>query len=290
MTDKKRNPPSAATISKMSRAAKAAKAARKAGTDKDKKYTSDDPIKFDDPDFWKDPARAMLDRFEFTGPESVKNFEAVLYDLDLARETDPVYAPGAEKILDDYDSLLKICAFLVGVMAMTDDSVLTDDDARRVLSAINSVKWTVKNARDNRKERLTEINRRKMKRMSVRESAELAIAEDMDPHDVGSFTDPETIETIAEMYRLMRMHRNRSDGQRARTSSNMQVLRRRHKSLINTHHRTLAKFKGTKAANKWRAGYLERQKFNTARMMEAEGRDDTDELDIDDVGMSNADD
>ena len=280
MVDKKtRHQRPTAVSAKTARAIKAAQESRAVGTDKTKKFSSDDPIKFDEPNFWLNPTRAMLDNFNLDNADEVSTFQDTVSMIHYGLLEDPVYAPGAEKILDDYDALLKIAAFVVGVTALTDDSVLTDADVRRVMAAINSAKWSLKHARNDRSARMLQTSINKMKRMNVRDRAAEAIEKDIDPYDLGDLSLPENIDTVTEMYRLMKMHRARSDGQRERTTANMRVLRRRLQSLVNTHHRHLAK-KDKKAADKWMQEYIERQKFNTSRRKEAEGRDDAEDLDI----------
>lgn len=274
MVDKKtKHQRPTAVSAKTARAIKAAQESRAVGTDKTKKFSSDDPIKFDESNFWLDPTRAMLDNFKLGSPKEVETFQDVVAGIRDGLLSDPVYAPGAKETLDDYDALLKICAFVVGVTTLTDDSVVTDNDVRRVIAAINSTKWSLKHARQDRSARMLQTSINKMKRMNTRDRAIEAIANDIDPYDLGDLSIPENIDTVTEMYRLMKMHRNRSDGQRARTSANMHVLRRRHMSLINTHHRLIEKTKNKRAADKWKKEYAERQRFNDAKRAEAEGRD-----------------
>lgn len=274
MTEKKpRKPRSAETKARMSRAAKAAKAARIDGTADRRIHSVDDPVKFDEPEFWRKPALAMIDGFKIESKEDVDNFHEVLREIYASQDTPPEYSKAGLAVLDEYDPLLHVYAAIIGLASITTDEVFTDKDIRRVFAALTSVKWSLRNLRkesvDRRKAVHRESMRRKMRRMAVRERALYAVDQDFDPYDLGDLTDPHNLDTIIEMYHVMKMHRNRSDGQREKTSKSMHILRARYGSLMRTHHKVLTDYKGKKHADRWQEKYLARQAANDKKREES---------------------
>lgn len=280
MTEKPDYTPDPAARGKGLRKLKSAKAdrrkARAEGIDRRiRKYEiSKDKIVYDDRDMWRDAVVAMVDGFNRDDTKTISNYKAVLMTMEANRAKKIVYREGYEKYVDDYDPLLRIVAFVIGIASITEDDVLSDDDMRRVLGQINSVRTSLVQLREGSEEQKKQArakrHRESMQRTSVREAARYAVDNNIDPYELGSFTDPKVIDTLAEMYRLSVMHRKRSDGQRERTTKNMHLLRSKYKSLIRTHHTLLTKTKGEAAANAWRTAYLAKNRFNETHKKDEE--------------------
>lgn len=249
-------------------------AARQFGIGTPREHYIHDKIEINDPNFWRELSLAMVDSFD-KDREKLELFGELLETLDFDVKSSPEYQSEAdEKTVDKYDPLLHIMAFVFGVGAVTAPEQVSSQDIRRVMASINSVKRSLLQYRKASAER-SEAERKqnalhKLRRADVRRAAQIAVEQDIDPFDLGSVRDPQVVDTVMEMYRIMKMQRNQAVGQNALATARLAVLRIRVRSLMNRHHTLLKKTprKGKASADLWREEELKKHKEEDKKVVE----------------------
>lgn len=247
-------------------------AAREFGISTPREHYIHDPYKINDPNFWRELSIGMVDNFRKDEPAKLGYFNDALAELADAVKNPPVHKSGYQETVDKFDPLLQVMAFVFGIAAVTEPEQVTDRDIRRVMSSINSVKRSLLQYRKNSAERSESEKKqntlRKIRRANVRQGAQYAVENDIDPFDLGLVSDPEVIDTVMEMYRIMKMQRNQARGQNALATARLELYRKRVTSLVNRHRTLLKKSKGLVTADAWRKEELEAHKEEDKQLVQ----------------------
>lgn len=247
-------------------------AARKLGISVPRKHYIHEKYKINDPNYWRDLSIAMVDKF-VKSPAMLGSFEDALAELENDVKTPPTYRTVADKeTVDSFDPLMQVMAFVFGVAAVTEPSQVTSEDLRRAMASINSVKRSLIQYRKHSVDRSESERKQKtlqsIRRADVRKAAQYAVENDIDPFDLGLITDPKVIDTVTEMYRIMKMQRNQAKGQNALATARLDIQRKRVRSLMGRYRTLLKKSKGPVTADVWYEEELERHKQEDEKLVE----------------------
>lgn len=231
-------------------------AAREFGISVPREHYIHDQYKIDDPNYWRDLSIAMVDSFE-KDPGKLARYNETLATLADAVKSPPEYmSVGQEETVDKFDPLFHIMAFIFGVAAVTAPNQVSNRDVRRVMASVNSVKRSMLQYRKNSANRSEEERKQRalyrIRRADVRKAAQYAVENDIDPFELGLITDPQVVDTVTEMYRIMKMQRNQARGQNALATARLELYRKRVTKLVSEYRMLLKKTKGPVTANNWR--------------------------------------
>lgn len=229
-----------------------------------------DDIDFHDSNSWRRLMTTMVHSYNFDEEKIRTAFEDALSDYrDMLGM--PVKYPKGTEAEQATHGVVRLHAFLMAVYALTQPGVMdgrelsdiiTDNDMRRAVSALNSLKNSVKaykkHADAREKKAADERSRRRANKHDYRTRARVFVDNDYDPASVGDLPDVASVKLLVEMYRVLRERHNRNVGMREKMTEDSYLLRRRYASLVTSYMNLKKKHEGKAAAERWKTMYDER--------------------------------